>query len=146
MRAAVHDAFGRARTDLDGVDNDFSDNLDIRRNFTGRVLRIQRDGSIPRDNPWLSRATVLPETFAHGLKDPEGAALHPQTGELWSIDHGPQGGDEINVIRGGRDYGWPAVTYGTHIHLGQYTLPTATRGLAGVVTSPIPVFWGIEKK
>jgi glucose/arabinose dehydrogenase len=107
------DRFRFYDSDLDGVESDFSDNLDIRRNFTGRVLRINRDGSIPKDNPWLSRATVLPDTFAHGLKDPEGAALHPQTGELWSIDHGPQGGDEINIIRGGRDYGWPAVTYGT---------------------------------
>jgi glucose/arabinose dehydrogenase len=55
----------------------------------------------------------LPETFAHGLKDPEGAALNPQTGELWAIDHGPQGGDEINIIRAGKDYGWPDVSYGT---------------------------------
>jgi glucose/arabinose dehydrogenase len=107
------DRFRFYDSDLDGVDHDFTDNPDIRRNFTGRVLRINRDGSIPRDNPWLPRATVLPDTFAHGLKDPEGAALHPQTGELWSIDHGPQGGDEINIIRPGRDYGWPDVSYGT---------------------------------
>jgi glucose/arabinose dehydrogenase len=76
------------------------------------VLRIGRDGSIPMDNPWLGRATVAPETFAHGLRDPEGAAIHPQTGELWTIDHGPQGGDEINIIRAGKDYGWPDVSYG----------------------------------
>ncbi len=56
---------------------------------------------------------MLGDTFAHGLKDPEGATLNPQTGELWAIDHGPQGGDEINIIRGGKDYGWPDVTYGT---------------------------------
>jgi aldose sugar dehydrogenase len=78
----------------------------------GKLVRINRDGSIPKDNPWLSRATVLPDTFAHGFKDPEGAALHPQTGELWMIDHGPQGGDEINIIRAGKDYGWPDVSYG----------------------------------
>jgi glucose/arabinose dehydrogenase len=76
------------------------------------VLRIGRDGSIPKDNPWLSRATVAAETFAHGFKDPEGAVLHPQTGELWAIDHGPQGGDEINIVRAGKDYGWPDVSYG----------------------------------
>ena len=107
------DRFRFYDSDLDGVDHDFTDNPDIRRNFTGRVIRINRDGSIPKDNPWLGRPTVLRETFAHGLKDPEGAALNPQTGELWSIDHGPQGGDEINIVRGGRDYGWPDVTYGT---------------------------------
>ncbi len=108
------DRFRFYDSDLDGIENrDFTDNPDIRRNFTGRVLRINRDGSIPKDNPWLSRATVPATTFAHGLKDPEGAALNPQTGELWAIDHGPQGGDEINIVRGGKDYGWPDVTYGT---------------------------------
>jgi glucose/arabinose dehydrogenase len=106
------DRFRFYDTDLDGVDHEFTDNPDVRRNFSGRVIRIGRDGSIPKDNPWLSRATVLAETFAHGFKDPEGAALHPQTGELWAIDHGPQGGDEINIVRAGKDYGWPDVSYG----------------------------------
>jgi aldose sugar dehydrogenase len=55
---------------------------------------------------------VLADTFAHGFKDPEGAALNPQTGELWMIDHGPQGGDEIDIVRAGKDYGWPDVSYG----------------------------------
>lgn len=107
------DRFRFYDTDLDGVEHDFSADPDIRRNFSGRVLRINKDGSIPRDNPWLTRATVPPDTFAHGFKDPEGAALHPETGDLWVIDHGPQGGDEINIVRAGRDYGWPDVTYGT---------------------------------
>jgi glucose/arabinose dehydrogenase len=107
------DRFRFYDSDLDGVDHDFTENPDIRRNFSGRVIRINRDGSIPRDNPWLSRATVLRETFAHGFKDPEGAALHPDTGELWVTDHGPQGGDEIDIVRAGKDYGWPDVSYGT---------------------------------
>ena len=106
------DRFRFYDTDLDGVDHDFTDNPDIRRNFTGRVIRIGRDGSIPKDNPWLTRATVPADTFAHGFKDPEGAALNPETGELWAIDHGPQGGDEINIVRAGKDYGWPDVSYG----------------------------------
>jgi glucose/arabinose dehydrogenase len=106
------DAFRFYASDLDGVDHDFTDNPDIRRNFSGRVIRINRDGTTPADNPWLDRATVARETYAHGLRDPEGAAIHPVTGELWVIDHGPQGGDEINVIRPGRDYGWPDVSYG----------------------------------
>jgi glucose/arabinose dehydrogenase len=107
------DRFRFYDSDLDGVSHDFTDNPDIRRNFTGRAIRINRDGSIPKDNPWLNRATVLRETFAHGFKDPEGAAIHPQTGQLWAVDHGPQGGDEINIVRAGRDYGWPDVSYGT---------------------------------
>jgi glucose/arabinose dehydrogenase len=106
------DRFRFYDSDLDGVDHDFTDNPDIRRNFSGRVIRIARDGSIPKDNPWLNRATVLPETYAHGLRDPEGAAINPATGQLWSTDHGPQGGDEINIIRAGRDYGWPDISYG----------------------------------
>jgi glucose/arabinose dehydrogenase len=97
----------------DGVEHDFTDNPDLGRNFSGRVLRINRDGSTPKDNPWLSRATVAAETFAHGLRDPEGAAINPATGELWVTDHGPQGGDEINIIRAGKNYGWPDVSYGT---------------------------------
>jgi glucose/arabinose dehydrogenase len=107
------DRFRFYDSDLDGIEGrDFSAEPDVRRNFTGRFLRINRDGSIPRDNPWLSRATVAAETFAHGFKDPEGSVLHPTTGELWTVDHGPQGGDEINIVRPGRDYGWPDVTYG----------------------------------
>src|SRR6187397_3589985 len=81
------DRFRFYDSDLDGVNHDFTDNPDVRRNFTGRVLRINRDGSIPKDNPWLSRATVAAETYAHGFKDPEGGAIHPQTGELCAIDH-----------------------------------------------------------
>jgi len=94
----------------DGVEHDFTDNPDLGRNFSGRVLRINRDGSIPKDNPWLSRATVPAETFAHGLRDPEGAAINPATGELWVTDHGPQGGDEINIIRAGKTYVCPDET------------------------------------
>jgi len=107
------DRFRFYDSDYDGVEREFTDNPDIARNFSGRVLRINRDGSIPKDNPWLGRATVAPETFAHGLRDPEGAALNPATGELWVTDHGPQGGDEINIVRAGKDYGWPNVSYGT---------------------------------
>ncbi len=106
------DRFWRYESKLDGMEHDFTAEPDIRRNFSGRVLRVNKDGSIPKDNPWLSRATVDALTFAHGLKDPEGAAINPASGELWVVDHGPQGGDEINIIRAGKDYGWPDVSYG----------------------------------
>jgi glucose/arabinose dehydrogenase len=106
------DAFRFYDSDLDGTEHTTPHEPDVRRNFTGRVIRINPDGTIPPDNPWLGRATVSRETFAHGFKDPEGAALHPTTGELWLVDHGPQGGDEINIVRAGRDYGWPEVSYG----------------------------------
>jgi glucose/arabinose dehydrogenase len=106
------DAFRFYDSDLDGTEHTTPHEPDVRRNFTGRVIRINPDGTIPPDNPWLGRATVSRETFAHGFKDPEGAAIHPETGELWLVDHGPQGGDEINIVRAGRDYGWPEVSYG----------------------------------
>jgi glucose/arabinose dehydrogenase len=106
------DTFRFYDSDLDGTEHTTPHEPDVRRNFTGRVIRINSDGTIPPDNPWLGRATVTRETFAHGFKDPEGAALHPTTGELWLVDHGPQGGDEINIVRAGRDYGWPEVSYG----------------------------------
>ena len=106
------DAFRFYDSDLDSIERDTPLEPDVRRNFTGRVIRIKSDGTIPPDNPWLGRATVDRATYAHGFKDPEGAAIHPVTGELWLVDHGPQGGDEINIVRAGRDYGWPEVSYG----------------------------------
>jgi len=85
---------------------------DILRNFTGRVIRINTDGSIPKDNPFLSDPTVLPETYSYGHRDPEGAAINPATGQLWVVEHGPLGGDEVNIIKPGGNYGWPNVSYG----------------------------------
>ena len=106
------DRFWLYASKLDGMEHPFLDNPDERRNFTGRVMHINRDGSIPRDNPWLGRSTVLAETWAHGFKDPEGLVINPASGELWILDHGPQGGDEIDIVKPGRDYGWPNVSYG----------------------------------
>ncbi|MFY9689490.1 MAG: PQQ-dependent sugar dehydrogenase [Candidatus Acidiferrales bacterium] len=85
---------------------------DILRNFTGRVIRINTDGSIPKDNPFLDDPTVLPETYSYGHRDPEGAAINPATGQLWVVEHGPLGGDEVNIIKPGGNYGWPNVSYG----------------------------------
>lgn len=139
------DRFRFYDSDLDGVERDFTDNPDIRRNFSGRIIRINRDGSIPKDNPWLHRATVLRETYAHGFKDPEGGAIHPETGALWVIDHGPQGGDEINIVHPGRDYGWPDVSYGTQYDArqpdGRKNVPVGT-GLTSMPGVEEPIyFW-----
>ncbi len=80
-------------------------------NSLGKVVRLERDGNIPPDNPNLGGG-ALPELFSFGLRNPQGAAIHPSTGELWVADHGPQGGDEINVIQAGDNHGWPLVSYG----------------------------------
>jgi glucose/arabinose dehydrogenase len=84
----------------------------------GSVIRLHDDGRVPKDNPFVNRAGAKPEKFTLGNRNMQGAALHPQTGELWTHEHGPQGGDEINVIRAGRNYGWPVITYGVNYGIG----------------------------
>jgi len=78
----------------------------------GSVIRLHDDGRVPQDNPFVGRAGWKPEKYTLGNRNIQGAALHPDTGVLWTHEHGPQGGDEINVIRGGVNYGWPVITYG----------------------------------
>ena len=79
----------------------------------GKIVRINTDGSIPKDNPFSDqKSNALPEIWSYGHRNVQGAFLHPATGELWELEHGPQGGDEINIARKGKDYGWPTITYG----------------------------------
>jgi glucose/arabinose dehydrogenase len=78
----------------------------------GKVVRIERDGAVPADNPFVGREGARPEVWSYGHRNVQGAALHPQTGELWTHEHGPKGGDELNRTLAGRNYGWPEVTYG----------------------------------
>jgi glucose/arabinose dehydrogenase len=78
----------------------------------GKVVRIERDGKVPADNPFVGREGAKPEVWSYGHRNVQGAALHPATGELWTHEHGPRGGDELNRTLAGRNYGWPLVTYG----------------------------------
>jgi glucose/arabinose dehydrogenase len=78
----------------------------------GKVVRIERDGRVPADNPFVGRAGALPEIWSYGHRNVQGAALDPTTGELWTDEHGPRGGDELNRTLPGRNYGWPLVSYG----------------------------------
>lgn len=78
----------------------------------GKVARINADGSIPADNPFVGVAGARPEIWSYGHRNVQGADLHPGTGELWSVEHGPQGGDELNITRAGLNYGWPVISYG----------------------------------
>jgi len=78
----------------------------------GKIVRINPDGSIPKDNPFVGQAGAKPEIFSIGHRNVLGAALHPTTGELWEVEHGARGGDELNIVRKGKDYGWPTITYG----------------------------------
>jgi glucose/arabinose dehydrogenase len=78
----------------------------------GSVIRLHDDGRIPEDNPFRSIPGAQPEIFSYGHRNIQGAALHPETGVLWVHEHGPQGGDEVNIISAGANYGWPVITYG----------------------------------
>ena len=78
----------------------------------GKIVRINRDGSIPSDNPFVGRNDARPEIWSIGHRNAQAAALHPETGELWTVEHGAQGGDELNRPEKGKNYGWPTITYG----------------------------------
>jgi glucose/arabinose dehydrogenase len=87
----------------------------------GKLVRINTDGSIPKDNPFVGKEGVLPEIWSYGHRNIQSAALHPATGELWEVEHGTRGGDELNIARKGKDYGWPTIAYGIEYRGGPIT-------------------------
>jgi aldose sugar dehydrogenase len=112
--------FDRAGHLLVGLGDRFSgkDEAQNPANHIGKVIRVDADGKAPADNPFRATAAALPELFSLGHRNIQGAALNPATGELWATEHGPQGGDEVNRIRGGQNHGWPIVTYGRNYGTG----------------------------
>jgi glucose/arabinose dehydrogenase len=84
----------------------------------GKIVRVADDGRIPDDNPFRGKAGAKPEIYSLGNRNVQGAALNPQTGALWAHEHGPQGGDEVNIIRAGTNFGWPVITYGVNYGIG----------------------------
>jgi glucose/arabinose dehydrogenase len=87
-------------------------------NHIGKVIRIDADGSVPADNPFVARPGAAPELWSLGHRNIQGAALHPATGQLWASEHGPQGGDELNIVEAGGNHGWPLVTKGRNYGIG----------------------------
>jgi aldose sugar dehydrogenase len=83
-------------------------------NHLGKLIRIRPDGSVPNDNPFVKNSKAKPEIWSYGHRHIQGAALNPNTGELWIHEHGPRGGDEINIPKPGKNYGWPEASYGVH--------------------------------
>ncbi len=81
-------------------------------NHLGKIVRITPDGSAPRDNPFIGRDGAKPEIWSYGHRNPQSLAMHPTTGKLWEIEHGPRGGDEVNIPEKGKNYGWPVIGYG----------------------------------
>lgn len=81
--------------------------------LAGKIIRITANGLAPPNNPFIGRSSIRSEIYTYGNRNPQGLALHPVTGQIWEVEHGPKGGDEINVVRRGANYGWPVITYGT---------------------------------
>jgi aldose sugar dehydrogenase len=81
-------------------------------NHLGKIIRIRPDGSVPPDNPFVGRAGAKPEIWSYGHRNAQGLALHPSSGKLWEHEHGPRGGDEVNLIEKGKNYGWPVIGFG----------------------------------
>jgi aldose sugar dehydrogenase len=94
------------------------DRAQLLNDHAGSVIRLHDDGRVPLDNPFMTVPNALPEKWTLGNRNMQGAALHPKTGQLWTHEHGPQGGDEVNLMRAGNNYGWPVVTYGVNYGFG----------------------------
>lgn len=111
-------------------DNNAAQALD---SHLGKVIRIAPDGSVPAGNPYIGVAGALPEIWSYGHRNPQGMTVHPDTGELWLVEHGPRGGDELNLVLPGRNYGWPRIGFGRHYDTG---LPVGDGTTAPDVETP----------
>lgn len=96
---------------------------------TGSVLRLTRDGEPAPDNPFIGDPDRRPEIWSFGHRNPQAAAIHPETGRLWTVEHGARGGDEINIPEAGKNYGWPVISYGRHYSGGKIGEGTAKEGM-----------------
>ncbi len=103
----------------------------------GKILRLRDDGTVPPDNPFVGRQGFRPEIYSYGHRNPQSLAVHPDTGELWEAEHGPQGGDELNLIKPGLNYGWPVATHGRE-YTGEYISQPFKDGIEAPVTVWVP--------
>jgi glucose/arabinose dehydrogenase len=106
-------------------------------NHFGSIVRLHEDGRVPDDNPFVGRAGSLPEIWSYGHRNVQGLVIHPEGGDVWATEHGPQGGDELNLIQPGRNYGWPVIGYGVNYRSGAAIHGGTTR--AGM-ESPVHVW------
>jgi glucose/arabinose dehydrogenase len=95
----------------------------------GKIYRINYDGTIPKDNPFLEQSNAKKAIYSYGHRNPQGMSIHPKTGEIWTHEHGPKGGDEINIIKAGKNYGWPVISYGVNYSGTKFTEITEKEGM-----------------
>lgn len=95
----------------------------------GKIYRLHDDGKVPENNPFVDQSGAKTAIYSYGHRNPQGLALHPETGELWEHEHGPRGGDEINIIQKGKNYGWPVITYGINYSGTKITDETSRPGM-----------------
>jgi glucose/arabinose dehydrogenase len=107
-------------------------------NHSGKIHRLHDDGRIPADNPFVGKSNAIGSIFTLGHRNPQGIALHPTTGEVWEHEHGPRGGDELNIIRKGNNYGWPVITYGINYSGTKITDETKKEGMQQPVYYWVP--------
>ncbi len=107
-------------------------------NHQGKVVRINADGSVPKDNPFIKTAGALPEIWSYGHRNMQGAAINPASKELWTGEHGPQGGDELNIDRAAKNYGWPVITYGENYGGGKIGEGTQKTGMEQPIYKWVP--------
>jgi glucose/arabinose dehydrogenase len=104
----------------------------------GKIIRIKPDGTIPPDNPFIGRTDAKPEIWSYGHRNEQGLAINPATGDLWEIEHGPRGGDEVNIIGKGKNYGWPVIGYGIDYNGAKIHDSTAKDGMEQPVKYWVP--------
>lgn len=127
---------GRMEFDRDGYlyfsvgERGRQDNAQTLKNHCGKIFRLKDDGSVPNDNPFVGTNGAKPEIFTFGNRNPQGMAIHPETGKIWTHEHGPMGGDEINIVKAGTNYGWPEATYGKNYNGTTITEYTSKPGMA----------------
>jgi aldose sugar dehydrogenase len=107
-------------------------------NHLGKLIRIAPDGSVPADNPFIGRADAKPEIWSYGHRNEQGLAINPASGDLWEIEHGPRGGDEVNIIGKGKNYGWPVIGYGIDYNGARIHESTAKDGMEQPIKYWVP--------
>ena len=108
--------------------------------LAGKVVRLNLDGSVPKDNPFVGRKDARPEVWSYGHRNAEGIGFHPVTGQIWTTDQGPRGGDELNIVQPGKNYGWPIVSYGVD-YTGRQTAETKGPHRRGDGFEPPVYYW-----